>query len=560
MPNDLGKSIVRRFKELQAERQVFDALYQDIADFVIPRQSNITIRRSPGTLQTQRMFDSTGLQSNRRFASSLQSTLINPSLRWFDLITTERSLMDDEATRNWLTDTGIRMFDAMQASNMDLQLNEGFLSLTSFGIFSTLVEEGPIVRGGFGGLNFQTFTIVEYWVEEDRFGKITSIHRMQRFTATEAMARFGFDNLSKNIREQFLKEKKGETMEPRKKFKILHTVQPREGNTLVGGPKTRMPFASIYTVLDEMEVIEESGFNRFPYLVPRWSKTWGEKYGRSPAMETLPDIMTLNRIIELELRALIKAVNPMILTDDDGALGGSIIIRPGGQAYIRKGSRLEYLESKGRFDVVNLKKEQLMDAIRKAFFIDQILLPPPQNTPMTATEITRRQEQMLSVLGPEIGRMTVELLRPLVKNVFDIMVNARQFLPPSPVIQDFLQRTGQPVISVEFKGPLARAQKTNDIVASERWMQEFVIPAIQINPEAADKVDLDGWMDVGARNLGVPDQVTRDQDDVDEMRINRRQAQAAAENEERENAELEAVGKAAPAIKALEGEGGTTGT
>lgn len=560
MPNELGKSIVRRFKDLQAERQVFDALYQDVSDFVIPRQSNITVRKHAGTIQTQRMFDSTGLQSNRRFASSLQSTLTNPSLRWFDLVTTEKSLMDDEATRNWLADTSIRMFDAMQASNMDLQLNEGFLSLTSFGIFATIVEEGPIVRGGFGGLNFQTFTITEYWVEEDRFGNITSIHRMQRFTAVEAEKRFGFDNLSKKLKEAFEQEKRGNTKEPRERFKILHTVQPREGNTLRGGPKTRMPFASIYTVLDEMEVIEESGFNRFPYLVPRWSKTWGEKYGRSPAMETLPDIMTLNRIVELELRALIKAVNPMIVTDDDGALGGSIVIKPGGQAYIRKGSTLQYLEHKGQFTIVNLKKQELQDAIRKAFFIDQLLLPPPQNTPMTATEITRRQEQMLTVLGPEIGRMTIELLRPLVKNVFDIMATARQFLQPSPAIQDFLQRTGQPVITVEFKGPLARAQKVSDIVAAERWMQEFVVPAAQINPEATDKVDLDGYMDVGARNLGVPDEVVRDQDEVDEIRINRREANAAREQEQRQNEALEAAGKAAPAVKALEGEGGTAGT
>ena len=57
-----------------------------------------------------------------------------------------------------------------------------------------------------------------------------------------------------------------------------------------------MPFSEYYFIPSEEMELEEGGYESFPYLVPRWSKLAGEKYGRSPAMQCLPDIQMVNRM------------------------------------------------------------------------------------------------------------------------------------------------------------------------------------------------------------------------------------------------------------------------
>ncbi len=51
-----------------------------------------------------------------------------------------------------------------------------------------------------------------------------------------------------------------------------------------------MPFASCYIEPDNKHEISQSGFNEFPYVVPRYLKASFEIYGRSPAMTALPDV------------------------------------------------------------------------------------------------------------------------------------------------------------------------------------------------------------------------------------------------------------------------------
>ena len=47
---------------------------------------------------------------------------------------------------------------------------------------------------------------------------------------------------------------------------------------------------SVANQKEEKTLLEEGGFDEFPYMVPRWSKVAGEIYGRSPSMTSLPDI------------------------------------------------------------------------------------------------------------------------------------------------------------------------------------------------------------------------------------------------------------------------------
>ena len=86
-------------------------------------------------------------------------------------------------------------------------------------------------------------------------------------------------------------------------------------------------------------LLNESGFKEFPYVVPRYLKTSSnEIYGRSPAMNALPDTKMLNTMSKVSIKAAQKQIDPPLMVPDDGFI---LPIRtvPGGLNFYRSGTR-----------------------------------------------------------------------------------------------------------------------------------------------------------------------------------------------------------------------------
>ena len=93
------------------------------------------------------------------------------------------------------------------------------------------------------------------------------------------------------------------------------------------------------------------------------------------------------------------------------------------------------------------------------------------------------------------------------------MLRANQF-PPVP------EELQGEEIDVMYNGPLARAQRMNEMVAVQRWL-EGVGQIAQFSPDALDNVDTDFIVRMNAESLGVPIQAMRPQADVDKRRSDR---------------------------------------
>jgi hypothetical protein len=74
---------------------------------------------------------------------------------------------------------------------------------------------------------------------------------------------------------------------PHDNVNIIHSVYP---STEYGNNK----YVSCYVHEDSGFLLSEKGFKEFPYAVPRYLKSSNETYGRSPAMNALPDVKMLN--------------------------------------------------------------------------------------------------------------------------------------------------------------------------------------------------------------------------------------------------------------------------
>ena len=505
--------IQKRLNKMSSDRSTWEDHWQEILDYVMPRKADITFVRSKGEKRTEVLFDSTAITANNLLAASLQGTLTSPSLPWFSL-----KLRDDDANKVrdiqiWLEDTARRMYAVFNESNFNTEVHEMYLDLCSVGTSAIFVEEA---NEGFlqGGLHFNTLHIAEYFIQENSTGRVDTLYRKYKMTARQAVQEFGEDNVGTKIKEA-LKAK------PDTQFNFIHAVEPTaDYERATGKAKTKLPFHSCHVCFEDKMVVRTGGYNEFPYLVPRWSKATGEIFGRSPSYNALPDIKTLNKAVEIGLKAWAKAIDPPLLVTDDGVIG-RVRMTPAGITVVRSDTAIKPLQIGSNWQITDLKENQLRTAIRQAYYSDQLQLQ--EGPQMTATEVQVRYELMQRLLGPTLGRFQTEFLNPLIERVFGIMMRADALMPRPEAMSGMN-------MDIEYVGPLARSQRMEEAIAVERLYQ-LAMQVVQVDPTVMDVINHEQAIRMRATLLGVPKTVLRGEDEVAEIREQRAAAQQQAQEQ-----------------------------
>ena len=288
-------------------------------------------------------------------------------------------------------------------------------------------------------------------------------------------------------------------------------------------------------------MLSEKGFNEFPFAVPRYLKSSNEIYGRSPAMNALPDVKMLNVMSKTSIKAAQKQIDPPLLVPDDGFIM-PVKTMPGGLNYYRAGSRdrIEPLNIGANNPVGIQMEEQRRDAIRQNFFVDQLL--SVQGTNMTATEVIQRNEERMRVLGPVLGRLQSELLQPLITRSFNILLRQKKFKE----IPSFL---GNQNIEIEYVSPLAKAQKTGELQALMRGIE--VMGSLQNVAPVMDYLDTDNLVMYIKDVLGIPAKILKSKNEVNKIRQEQQAMQQQQMQMQEQMQQVEMANKAAPLAKVL---------
>ena len=483
--------IIKRLERLDSGKSQWATHWQEILDYVMPRKAEVSVNYAKGAKRTEKLYDSSAIHANTLLAASLQGTLTSASLPWFHLRVRDNNLNDSRDVQVWLEDCRNRMYKAFNSSNFNTEVHEFYLDICSIGTSCIEVEEAD------DGFNFRTLHISEYFIAENHKGQVDTLYRKFEYTARQAKQRWG-DACGPKV-DDALKDN------PDKKLTFIHCVMPSADYKMK--KQSKLPYVSIYICKDDKTVVGEGGYNEMPYLVTRWSKASGEEYGRSPAYNALPDIKTLNKAVELGLKAWAKAIDPPLLVEDDGVIG-RVLTKPSGITVVRRDGAIKPLNTGARFDVSDMKESELRGAIKQAFFSDQLELQ--QGPQMTATEVQVRYELMQRLLGPTLGRFQTEFLNPLIERCFAIMQRNEMFAP-APGSLDGV------AIDIEYVGPLARSQRMEEATAVER-LYEMAANLAQIAPEVMDNIDHDAAIRSRAELLGVPKDIMRDPQEIEEKR------------------------------------------
>lgn len=520
------KDIVARFEHIEGQRDNWNNHYQELADYMLPRKADIVKKRSRGEKKMELIFDGTALQSVDLLSSSLHGMLTSGASAWFHLTMKDEELGRDEEVQRWLEDSSQRMMRAFTMSNFETEVHEMYVDLVVFGTGCMFVEmENNTLR-------FSTRHVSEFYVAEDQYGIVDTVFRKYELSARQAVQRFGIDNVGTFIQRTF-------KTKPDEEVTILHAVMPRKDRDPSKKDNKNMPFASMYICMETKMIIAESGFQELPYVVPRFLKATGEVMGRSPAMVALPDVKMLNLMSKTIIQAAQKMIDPPLLVPDDGFLL-PIRTQPGGLNFYRSGSRdtITPLNTGANIPIGLQMEEQRRQAIRAAFFVDQLLSGTTPN--MTATEVIQRQEERMRVIGPVLGRLMNEMLRPLIDRAFALMLRAEMLSVPPEVLQGV-------DVDIEYVSPLARAQKSSSVNGVIRAL-EILMPLAQSLP-VGDHINPDGLVNYLTESLGVPKKVLKPQSAIDEEREERAAMQQEQMERQMEQEDVATVGQAAQAVR-----------
>ena len=524
---DLAKNLLKRFDRLKSQRQNWESHWQEVADYMQPRKADVTKSRSRGDKRTELIFDSSPLQSVELLAASLHGMLTNPSTPWFSLRFKEEDMEFEDEAKEWLESATETMYSAFNKSNFQQEIFELYHDLITFGTAAMFIEEDDEDI-----LKFSTRHINEIFIAENEKGRIDTVFRKFKLSARAAIQKFG--DVSANIATVAKKD-------PYEEIEILHAVYPRSDFNPKKQDKQNMPFESVYLDASSGDELSVSGFREFPFVVPRYLKASHEIYGRSPAMTALPDVKMLNEMSKTTIKSAQKQVDPPLLVPDDGFI---LPVRtvPGGLNFYRAGTRdrIEPLNIGANTPLGLNMEEQRRNSIRNAFYVNQLMMQSgPQ---MTATEVIQRNEEKMRLLGPVLGRLQSELLKPLIDRAFALILRKNLFRPAP----EFLAGKD---IEIEYVSPLAKAQKSTELQSIMRAIE--IMGSLSNVAPVFDHINMDKLVRHLADIVGVPQKILKPQS---ELNAERQQAQAQQEQMQQMQQlqqVAEAGGKIAPLAKAL---------
>jgi hypothetical protein len=435
-------------------------------------------------------------------------------------------LDEDEMIKEFLQNAAHNMYQVMTNSNFQTEVHEMYLDLGAIGMGCMFIGEHDEKI-----VHFNSRSMKEIFVDENNLGLIDTVVREFKWKARQIVQEFGFKNVPNII-------KKADESGSNDQFTIIHSVEPKDMDDEDDKPSI-FKFESCYTLKEQKYILSESGFREFPYAVPRWTKSSGEKYGRGPGMDALPDIKMVNIMMQTTLEGAQKTVNPPLMVSDDGVIG-RVRLSPGGLTVVRPTTDLPIrpLITDARVDFGYQAVEDVRKRIRSAFFVDQLQLN--EGPQMTATEVQQRTEEKLRLMGPVLGRQHFEFLRPVIERVFGIMARRGKF-PVAP------QKIQGKAFDVRYSSLVARAQRMSEGQNLVRAISAAA-PIFQMDPGSMDVVDTDGSVRHIFDIYGLPSKVMRKSNAVEEIRTARQQAQQAAVQQQQNSQMAQDAGAVMPGM------------
>ncbi len=503
-----GAQLIKFFEDLKAIRRPLEYHIRQCFQYSFPLRGvlfNSSLDQSPEEIQQAatamqaEIYDGTATDACAILASTLISNMTPANSIWFGVQITND---DEPEVKRWLGKMVEETHEGIHASNFDAPGFEALVDVAASGMCALYIEEGDDTD-----YQFDAWPLSNCWfAASKRGGPVDTVFYQFALTTLQAIKEYG-SRCPQKIREK-------EKTAPYQRWQFVQAIQPRE---LEAGKKPSkrdllQPFVSRHVSLDTKTICRTKGYFEFPVAVPRWMKLPNSVYAQGPMSSALPDTKTLNdakRLIlsnaDMQMSGMWGAVNDGVMNPKTTKVGARKII------FMDAKENFFPLTPGGKFEVGDYIVKDAQAAVRRIMMADQ-MQPLDDGPARTAAEWHYRISLLRQMLGPMFGRLQNEFLQRIVFRCIGIKIRkeiAAGNYPPDQLRDQ--------VLRLRYVSPLARAQRSEEVAAMDRFEQGLIEKAA-IRPESVDIYDWDAAERKRAEALGVPQELVLDVKKLAEVR------------------------------------------
>jgi len=493
LPASLRKpaDIIKRRDAAASRKELWRSLYRETYDYFMPQRETFNTY-APGQRKDFHLFDSTGQECIYSAANTAQS-LLCPSWKNWALLAPGGDIKPEEAESQEVIDklqeTTETIFNYVNHSNFSTVVPEIFLDLM-VGTGAMTVEEGDMEEP----LLHDCVPLSALELEEGPNGSIKTEFQKHSVTArnlTQMFRGMTLESLPQKLQDKIRKQ-------PDSKIDIIRGC--------IYVPETRQYYGVVVDAEASGILWSHNYGLTSPYIVARSSVTAGEIYGRGPAIWALPDMKTLNAMVEFMLSVgALQAAPPMTAVTDSVMNPYTTSLIP--NTVIPVGSNdsgnpsLRVLEVGGNFNITEKLIFEQRQRIRRIMLGEMGHEGPVKSpTEWMIHDRNRTREQ-----GSVYGRIQSEFLSPYMTRVVAILGKMGK-VPP-------LKINGKQ-ITLKYVSPLARAQDDEDLLSLQKSL-EILMP---LGPEAiAASLKVESIGRFVARKTGLDADLARTEEETQKI-------------------------------------------
>lgn len=531
--DELAKCDIRDHERRLEERRPWETTWREV-DERFPDGAGGFNQGSPGAIRGQRNYDTTHVTALERFAAA-GVAITTPEEKDYIKPRFSDELMKIREVALWCETAGARLYQIRHAARTGFgtAVNEDWGQLGRYGTSLMWTDK----RDDYGGMFYRCLHLSECTIDTDFAGLVDTVDRKFTRTAGQIEAFYGGREALTPKMNKALDDNK-----PHTEFELLHVVTPNRSWDSDKWDFRRFPISSRTLAVDEKLYIRRKGFHTSPISAARHLTTPGEKYGRSPAIKTMPAINGLNAMKLDLLRAGKKAVDPALLFNNENNIT-RLATKAGGlnPGLVDENGRAMVVRMPGGENGIPYTIEMMasdQQDIKTAFLEDFYKILTDPNSRMTTTEVLEVMSKQGILVRPYASRYATEQQHPMSQHELDCAIRWDPGFPPFP--PEVIEEGAWPI--VDYDNMLAAMARAESTAKTLRFI-EALTPIAQIDDGAVyDYLDTDVMVPGLANEIGVKPSYVRDPKQVAAIRAARAEQQQVA-------ASIEAVQGAASAYQ-----------
>jgi hypothetical protein len=514
LSSDAYTSLRRRYRTQKSLRSSIEGLWDQIDYYTGPVKDSGSTAQNPqggtGSNLEERtdLWDFTAIEGREKLASSIYGSAMGSAYRFFYFGARNPEVAKDQESASWLSDESESVWNDLQDSDFNTEMPASLHELCGGGnyfIAMEMIEGEPEtykdergtekLRSSWEGVDFTAIPVRECFFEPDRKNGIKTFWRRCMWIPSQILDLCEDKNIPV---PEFVKEKVEKS--PDEKLEIVFCVYERadilkKKKLTYPAAEHMRPYGCVWWIESNGERLgEEGGYYEKPIFKGIWSKTPGSKWAHGPGNIALPTVKFVNAWKELTRSSGEKAVDPPLLATERNILS-DVDFKAAGVTLVRSLDGIKPLESAAKFDIAEGMLEKDQKSIRDIFHLDELQMK--DSPAMTATEAQIRYEWMMRLLGKTLAYIQATLSQ-IVMTILQMRIRTKTARP----MPEKLRKAGG-LLNVEFQGPLARSQRTDEVAAIERGMT-FLAGLAQFFPEIRAAADPLEAVKLVFNRLGIP--------------------------------------------------------